>query len=491
MHIMTEFSNTLSKLINRYNLNCSKLNTKLGLSYGLVARWKNGGRTPNNILEVKKLAEIMMLSIEEQQELLDSYKKTCNPKYYRQKTAVLDFIGNFQISILPEEYNYISSSSLETPMESDTIFGKVSIISAIQKSLFQECSKTQGMIRMIVDTDNRELMGVIASILASNRNVEVKHIVRMKGKQSDYQDEVSLKSLNNILHLCLCSGNYHPYVEYQGLQPEIAPFFNCLIVTSLHAITFNDDLSSSIISNRKNVIEIFKNMFDDRLARCSEYLQYLDDPFSIMQLYKESVFANRADPHIVMYSLLPCILPHVTEDMVKESIRKDLENGWEELSKAFLKYRTHLNELLKKSHTTMIMSISGLLSFLNTGLIDEIPSYLYTAFSPTQRLRLINRFMCEMENERQKKDGRRIKVLKKDLSTIETGLRIMSGASDLIIEFKNNDNLIYMVTKEAITVEAFYEVLTKMEDECFYDEKEGYKLLHEEIDRWKAKNKYK
>ena len=498
---MSDFSEMLCSIMERDSVNGSKMAESLGMDRGVMAKYKNGKRLPEKQIIVERMADYLMLPINDRKQFIEVYKKSLNPDTYARRKAVLDFIRLFQDpnDRLPKAQFEYNPGDLTGASSIASVRGVLSVRSVIKRIMSNEGGRRNAQVRMLVDASNNELMNVISMVLSEFPEMVVHHVVQVdKFYLSEEKKAInSLQVLSLILNQCFVSSNYHSYVEYTN--PEVqgfSPLFQSIIITSEYCLAFNSDLTKGILCKEKEVVDMQQEMFDEKMSGCMPYLVCENDPYKIMALHSESIYSKdrerekndlseksdkvRLDKKdgrgFVLYSSLPCILPQLSFDMVQNYINKDIEN-WKDLLELFNKYRIDVGNMLKQDNALMIMSVTGIKEFLETGVIDELPPRYYKLLPEVQRYQLIKRFLNNTPKER-------IRVLKNDMSLNKAGLRISASPRSMVIEFINNEDLTYIVTRERMIVEAFYDTLSNLDENMFYSQEEGYRYLTESAKQW-------
>ena len=168
------------------------------------------------------------------------------------------------------------------------------------------------------------------------------------------------------------------------------------------------------------------------------------------------------------FQMTPCMTNLLSSEFLKKYLIPTLPSR--ELFIAQLENHIgHVNSLHEEQEEILIFSEDGIVEFLNTGKIEEYPSYIYTPPSLEDRIDLIHRFIKECE-----KDRRHMRMLKHTIGSVRNGANIYCNSCNgyLLFTPAESDTPIYLNIQESGLLSAFLDFFENIDQSLFYPEEE-------------------
>ncbi len=118
------------------------------------------------------------------------------------------------------------------------------------------------------------------------------------------------------------------------------------------------------------------------------------------------------------FQMTPCMTNLLSSEFLEEVFAPTLPSR-ELFISQLENHIGYINSLHEEQEEVLIFSEEGIIEFLNTGKIEEYPSYIYTPPSLEDRIDLIHRFIRECE-----KDKRHMRMLKHTIGSVRNGANI-------------------------------------------------------------------
>ena len=173
----------------------------------------------------------------------------------------------------------------------------------------------------------------------------------------------------------------------------------------------------------------------------------------------------------VSFQTEPCLIPLLTERIIDSYLIRELPDRSEFIHRMTAYTRT-LSSYFKTKTTKFIFTKDGIISFLKTGKISEIPENLYTPFSMSDRLLLTRQLLhlCKNNNFR---------MLNANIGYFDSKLCVYANSQRGYLLFPSIKNeLIYLDLGEPSLLHAFYDFWNTLDDSAFYTTEETIEILN-------------
>lgn len=396
---MSIFSEKLSRLMDEKGVTAYKLE-KLGfLKRTTILKYANGKSKPPDNASLEELIRMMALGPEEAEDLREAYAitKIGEPIYFRRK-HVEDLLKVINTAIA-YPFDWHRHSSLHLKRDVECITGRVNVANIISIVLTSEAEKASPSIKVIAQPEgSRELMSCLTTLTSAESAISLEHVFCIDNRSANYDNAYNINLLKEIMPLIVSGASYTPYYYYDDVRSHINQFssFPTVIITSSHAMLVSYDLEKAVISGLKDFTELQNMIFEGMKKRCDTYVRALPGPLDILSYYENVV--DGADNIIPDFSVMPdpCLFPFLDEDIIDKYARFDLPNI--DKAVALLKDRLRrYREGMEKKAEVSFCTKQGFRTFMETGVITEIPSIYYTPFDADIRMLMVDRLYGAMK----------------------------------------------------------------------------------------------
>lgn len=469
---MSEFSELLSLLIKTKDINVSALTNYCNLDRSSMYKLINGKRNPASREQVRKISEFINLNPMESQEMIEAYDiaRVGWETYYRRKN-VSEFILNFQ-EIQAKSSAGLSSAVLEHLSDltipdqgSQALNGRLQVTSSIYQILLRASSEANGSIYIISQPEHLEGLEIAASLLRNHSDTDIFHIICINNGRSYIrsQQDYNLQCLTKLIPFFGTQCNYHSYYYYDNVNSHFnnLNFMPCVFLTPTAAVICSSDMKDGILFRSENLISLLIHRFQIMLKETSPLILSFRSTLEFHLKTFRSVMPGSREAYGL--AAQPCLIPFISNSLLKKYASEELHNR-PELIETLQKYISTFSDFLLHN----FFSRSGILQFLKTGRMHEIPDKLYRPFEYPDRINILKLCLKAL------KDGKNIRLFQPPLDRFPENLHIFSSGDFGYILFSSHDNTLhYLLLKEQNLLNAFCDFSSALEESellCSADE---------------------
>ena len=462
------------------------------------------------------------------------------PRVYWERQYIKSFLMSFKgTSPAVPLVQYDSDDVEESQTDTLLISSRDCTLKRIQKELHKECAGEHCSIELIMRPGIDPVMDMLLSVGKKKKTLKVKHLIplttafltepgqsvisrnksfseknfsafdipaarlgppdqtlKVPGGDTDegaaaFMSETSfperslrwnyelLQNFFKIVSLCSEGFDYEP-AYYYSRQNEIGafPVYSNLLLTERSAILFTDDLSESIFFWNRNQVAAFHRKYE-RIAERKPPLSYVFRDIESFMDNMNNVILKRnrnKDDTEYFYASQPCIIPLLTNEVIKRHLRTEIFPQEKEERNDALKniysYISAIQARYQGSDNNQInyLSESGVRYFMKTGRFAEVPLELYSPLTEEERSEMILR-LAESPTFS-------ARILKKELSPPEGMLCLEVMDKSLFIEFLvPGKGMCFLYVNEPGILMAFRRFFSGFSKDELYSEEESREIL--------------
>lgn len=458
---MSEFSDLLSLLIKNQDVNVSALTAYCDLDRSTMYKLINGKRTPSSKALVQKLASFMNLNPLETQELLQAYllTKVGWDTYYSRRN-VLDFVLSFtdlQNESL-QDTSVVDFSTAFKHINKDTVAlsGQFQINSCIRQMITELLSKSEGQLSILAQPEHLEGLNLSSMLPYTNSTLHIQHIICVNNRKGYIrsQQNYNIQCLKKIISLYEKPVTYEPYYYYDNVNSHFnnLNFLPCMFLTDSAAVLCSSNLKEGVMIRDKETLHMFHNRFQDIMKNTEPLTSSFH---SILNLHLKNfsiIFKESSSSYNL--SAEPCLIPCFTKDLLEKYILDSLPQ-----KNALLQELPMYIESLAKSNCHFYFSREGVLRFLMTGRLHEIPAALYRPFEYEDRIKLLKKFYEQVNG------SNNIRLLKGSLEKFPLNLHLSVTVNYGYLMFTGQTSLLtYILLKEQNLLSSFYDFASSLDE---------------------------
>ena len=461
---MSLFGENLRTLIDVNKTNIYALAKASGIERTAIHKIISGDRIPSEEY-VNKLADVLPLSPEERQQLLESYNIS--------KIGELKYRQRIQVKELIESIAYIengikvntSPADVANPMplfDSNTTaighFAVNNLIKSVIEDTLSEGGKQGGKQELdffIPESYGYFYNELLASYLR-HPQMQIRHIMAF-AKKTDFINHTNrnLSLLSHVLPFAFAPGTgYFPYYYYRTSHDvemtQAMPYF--ILTSRGKLVLINRDFSKAAFICDADIVALHKESFDTMLEQANPLIEQLNSAVDFFVYYKEIVSV----PDLPVYWIEPepCISLVITDELIDEYLKQDIPDR-DGILNLICKHCDYYRN--NQFHIINICTTDGLYRIINTGYLYNIHSELMNPLSRETTKQLLNILKTKSEKEKEN-----VNVIFTNPSKIT-----VPGKTCLSISRKAGVN--FIMNSKALTSGRAICILEDSIDEAFWD----------------------
>lgn len=532
---MSYFSDLLTSFSRQAGINSPQIARYCGLDRVTVYRFMKGKTLPKDKQTVYRMAEILQLTDDEREALMESYEcMRLGFRTYRERIYIRSFMLSFsgKTPAIPT-IQYDVEDVKDSLNDVQLISGKACILKRIQREILRECENNHHGIELIMRPGITPVMDMLLSAGKKNKALRVKHLIPIttaflsnadeavkpavhqasviqtlaetssglgspsqllnSPAESGISDSVGiftnesknlgwdyelLQSFFKIISLCVEGFEYEPFYYYSRLiKFSSFPLYTNLLLTEQSVIMFTDDLEESVLFTGKEQIAAFHNKFQG-VADNKPALSYtFRDVASFMDNMNNVILKRekRKDDIEFSYFSQPCIIPVITEEIIKKHLRVDLISGQQSGGNVLQNIYNYV-EAIRSRYTNSdynqicYMPENGIRYFLKTGRFAEVPLEMYSPLTEEERREMLLTLAGQ--------NSFKFRITKTEMSHPEGMLCIEVMDKALFLEFLVPEKgMCFLYINEPGILLTFRGFFSGLSDEELYSEEESREIL--------------
>ena len=468
---MSEFSDTLKKLIDLKGTKVYDLTKYLGTDRSTMYQIIRGKRNPPADQQIIRIADYMRLSPSERENLLEQAKiSRAGKQIYYQRKGVERFLSEFPDDLLAyweahpytwKEESFISLQGKEGACMFLPTAADVHL--CIQRSIQAETQKEKGHIALLLQPEENFLFDTLRSIKTQN-TIQIEHIICMSnGEDTKEQASLPIHYLNTILPLYVRTNvTYSARFYYDKIESHFYHNngFSSMILTEDVAILVLSDYIRGLAVKDPETVAGMWELFRHYQSACSELFNVavvdMTD-FSQIQQANNTVTAENA---CYIMEREVCLLPLLTEDIMKKYCLPGVP-GRELIIRNLAEMLQGNRAMLETRNMHLYFTREGLEYFAATGKFKELPGSIYTPLEPDDRIQMLKdvKGYCERGIYR---------MLSGKLAHLANNLRLcIDGEMGYLMFSGDEKRVIYMYLTEPNLLGMFHDYIENIEEGNF------------------------
>ena len=420
-----------------------KIAQMTGIERTRINRIRNG-KFKIEFPELKKIVNSFVNNQDMAKKLYDAYlyEKLGKDKYYSRRLAK-DFLTSMNFTELDENSfsEQFSKTNLtidyDIPEENTVLSSGLAVKHAVMMIMSLAFSEND-CIRIISSPEDEYIMSHVFLLTSIAPSLKIEHMFSLTSNNELTEPSTYYMEVAKVVYpIFMLNTNYRAYYTLIGHTTNaLMPFH---IVTSRFSISISTDSSSAVITKDKNVIELHKKLFDQKVKNTSTFINKITSAEEFLTHY--CLFMEQTDLSKTncFYSLdyEPCVMNFLNEDDFKICLKNSADN--EKLTELLSKYINQLHPTFIWGRQISFFTKNGLRAFIETGEIAEIPESLGLEFDKARRKALLTQLLNHIKSG---KTERKYYLLKENEFDPPLGLRFLGSGS-------KNDHLFIISNKKS------------------------------------------
>lgn len=481
---MSEFSDSFRELIKEKDVNVYSMALYCNTDRSTMYKYISGKRKLKDISLFKKISEFMRLSPKEYQDFLRTYHITNIGEYtYYCRQNVENFILNFPENFIPPKPPEDSYGDLPDYFRKSPCFvlhSRVEINNYLYWMIHQESSASEGHLALLLQPDYEFLFHLLASIKPSRTPVQIEHIFCLNTSEQMTESKKirNLLYMEKIMPLFFAGLDYHPYYFYDDIN---AHFYNlntlpCLLLTSSGALMCSSDFKQGILYYDAEILAFLRKMYDNIKKKTSPLFHIVNSVLD--ECHTLGGMGWNLSPSYGIQAE-PCLVPYITPEILERVVYKRLPMR-DALMANIREFLASAKSRIPSSHMHAYHTRQGVLHFLETGRLQEIPEEIYCPFNLQERFQML-------ENMLQYMSAGIYRMLKGPLENLPLNLHLSFTSYNGYILFRNHAGKnIYLIIEESSMLSAFMDYASNLDESYVCTPEETASFIREAMQKYKS-----
>ena len=482
--IMGELSNLLKKYLNEKHKSILHLAKACSMDRSTAYKILKGTRNPSSMDQIRRMSAFLQLTPREEEKMIEAYEidRDGRVSVYRRK-EVEKFLCEPFIRI---------SQDFELPAHVEDSLNTVRMLnnefeanSAVYDAILSAAQKGQGKIAVFATDADESFSVFIRSLQHTYPDLQIDYILMINYDSYEYMHEdsgyLNLAKLKCTLQI-VGNTNTRVYYQYGTVNSGMneVPYFTNAVITSDTVVMLKNGHAKALCIQDPDIAREYQKMFEETKDNSKELFAFANSIEIMFQYLTDLSFHNiRAR---LIYEMAPCLFHSVTEQLLQEKTIQEVPER-DTLIQKILAYVEVNGEVIRSGKVPMIHCFEGYRDFMESGLLRDLPSHMYTPFTMKERIELLERYIDSIGDTD-------LHVLKKAIGPIQNGLYVFLYDQALMFQFLNSEGrLILMALNEFTFYDAFEDYLKALiqKTELFYTKEELTEKLNTLLNEYKEK----
>ena len=463
---MSQFSNFLNDLVHQREISVKDLANSCGINRTLLHKIMSGNRNPSDEVVVKKIAENLLLSDDDYEELLQKFKIVqMGENVYSRRKKVAEIIHS--LSHIKNEKNqsfsFKSNLNISDTSNLSTYYNQDDLVKNIQ-IILQYAVQQKSNLYIIAQPSNI-LNQILKYCVDDKDEVSIQHIFCLDNISIEKSsDNYNLDAFLYVSQLVIDYKNYQPFYYYDIKKSHInsTSIMPYVIITKNFVICTDSDFNTGFICKMDNYVEFYMKQFDNLKTKSKVLLTSLHDSPSIESFYRNATLMNIA--YNYQSQIVLCCDKKIFYDFV---------NGPDEFKNQACQLLEEITQNHLSHKTENIFSEAGIKDFMETGKILDFPEHLYTPIPIDSRKKVLERMIQLMED-----DIWDYRIVKNEYDMFLHQLCISGDSTHIDIQYAVDESRCHISLDEKSLIFAFVDYIQYLyESNKVYTKEETIEIL--------------
>lgn len=390
---MSEFSNLLNQYIHQKGGSIRALAHRLGMPAATLTKLCNGTRSPRNQrANIEHICSLLMLSPSQITTLWNAFEcELVGADVYAARISVKKLIESMAVSDSTERQVPVSHEL--PPID---LLDKQKDVYAILRSFLNNAAAQGGRQIDIIWAPGDPVVAEMLRVALRAYDIRVRHILPLTSsdKSTGQIDSANIDSIRCVMPMLLDSGAsgsvYLPYYCYTGRGSGLMEF-NHVFISDSGVLLCMQDYSHAMFFANKEVQQYWHRLFTERLASCRA-LSVTEIGMEKQILHYAHLLDEAGDSdEMLSVSWQPCLLFYASPEMLARCLPPELLQR----SGQFEFFVSYLKRLYTRKKRRAYFTQDGLLDFVKTGILRELPAELQKVAVPREVRRALLQKMLE------------------------------------------------------------------------------------------------
>ncbi len=471
---MTRLYDYLKTLIDESGTNIYQICKQSGLERTTLQRTLKGERLPNTEY-IEKLCTCLNVFPAQRQEVKRLYSiEKIGHSTYANREYIKEMLMQFS-ELATQPRNPLGSNkqiSIDYLQEKPLfIFNNKLGNSAVLHEIIEDelINSASPELMLNIPASENSILDLVNRVLVSSPNKpHIQHLIRFsKNPKKSHDPNYNLIALTKVLPLAFGNSNYESYFYYGHTdfsieQEVLLPYY---IITSRYLLLLSPTLDNIIVHTTEEMIKLYSDNFEFLKRKAAPLTLPIFHAQQTLKLHTDSVLAD-ANEEMFTLEAHPCLGAYFDADLIEKKVLPNVEGRDYIIKIANVMYRAVER---KKPVFQHFFSRSGLLEFIMSGHIKDMPKDTAYDFSKVELIHLLELLVRDIES-----DTFYCRAVDDSAITVCDQMVIyLYGHSKLMLYFTKEDGSIAgCFLSEPTIIQSFYDFFSSMEESALVLSKE-------------------
>lgn len=475
---MSEFSDLLTLLVSEKEIKIYSMAKYCGMDRSTLYKLMNGKRNPPSKDVFQKMSDYMHLTPAEHSAFQTAYEMSIIGRnaYYRRKGVeefLLQFPSQNNVSTNPFPQFYTMDFS-GNPMKKEfqPIHSKLDLYQIVSQLFIREAVLSDGCVSMLLQPDNKFILQCLEGLRERSDTFKIEHIFCLNSiyELSDKHHSLQLDYLANILPLYIRALNYHPFYFYENIPAHCYSFnlFPYMILAGDTAILCTSDYENGLLFHDSGTVFMLRNLFETYKKGCKPLFHLVSSVEEKCSLI-ERMSVHGSTTYIIQPE--PWLYASFSDSLIDRTICREIPQR-ESVIASLSECSCSCRKDMSGKEFIHFNTRQGILTFAETGMVNEFSRELYNPLTISQRIELLK----EVEKDCLVNPHY---LLKDPLDALPQNfhLCINSGSGYLLFQNAGGQN-VYLIIEESRLLETFLDYAENLAESCCLSTEETMEFLH-------------
>lgn len=409
---MSEFTDFLDNYMKENKITPAELARELNMERGTVYRYIKGSRIPSDEGIVKSMADALRMSVSDKNMLIEKYDKLNLGEQivnsYKYICDMFHNLKNINLNLSSEISDYFSQKSL-LPQQENIFLKSQKEIELCASTIFFWFAKKQiknNTMFLLMQPIYPVILESLISVLGETGK-KVEHIVCLEQRFSKSHE--NLKIFYSILPMCFANMIYEVqyYYEYMDHHINQLSWMPNVIIAGEYILQFDYKMECGILIHDGCYFETVKRHYLELRKQTMPFLIHGNNISETFGILKRTGANNQNDSMntekniVVSMYQEPCVAICISSDIYEKYMYPSAEK------EAFISFMVEQhgdwNGMIydgnREERVISYFQMEGLQSFIETGIIHEVPVEYYHPLEIYDRKLVLRRMIYLMKKE--------------------------------------------------------------------------------------------
>ena len=488
---MSTFSELFELHISRKGISIAGLGKYCQYDRANLYKVIHGKRNAPDLSFVEMAASYMHLTPAERQEFIEAWHiSEIGEGIYLRRKAIRRFILHFpeRISTLSRDASQTDPDPLlsgerqgyrvpasEPAFETYVLVDSEAVNSAAYDMITDAFSRKVGTIRLFLQPDYVFLFNLLSSVTSEDSHISVEHIICLDIAEADETNGGAclqlIQDLQRMVPLYQNDLNYQSFYFFDRVQSHYKNLNGLcsMILTESAALLCTSDYRQGLVLHSPEAVTLLHRMFQEYRQSCVCCFQPMSSLDIINSMQSPAITSDKGAR---LFQAEPDLTPYMDAPLLGRRLSGQLPNR--------TSYILSMDARFKKQYEAMCApdfcryhTLTGIRHFLESGILLNLPRWIYTPFTPEERIRLVKSML-----EHCRKRENSFYLLKEPYAGIGLQMHMYMQSSDgrLLFTGRNND-IICLVIREPSLTEAFIDYFDTLDEAEKWSWKESLDMV--------------